>query len=200
LEPNADCAFNLGVILRELGRHSEARPHFLFLREKLPRSVEVLENLALCYEGEADWESAKATWEAALALESMPQRRQEIQNYLAAVQAQIDQLKPAKTDFAPSIIVYSPANEAQVFDESVKLAVKAFDDLGLAELSVYINGQKFQTERGIAIVDESEEKLSYLLETFIPLLPGLNEIRLEQDSMKSVWKPKILPETLNGTR
>lgn len=184
LQPTEDCAYNLAVVIRELGNYQEAKQQFLLFNVKNPKSIEILENLALCYEGIGEMEQAAATWQQVLSLETNPNRKQQIQGYIAAAhEKKISDMtakgRPPSTNLAPSVIIYAPANNAQVFDETVKLTAKAFSEAGIHTVNVYVNGKKFETKRGMAIVTQDEGKPTHIMDTHIPLLPGTNELVVE---------------------
>lgn len=184
LQPTEDCAYNLGVVLREMRNYQEAKQQFLLLRVKNPKSVEILENLALCYQGTGEMEQAAATWQQVLSLETDLQKKQQIQAYISAAhEKKIPDMaakdRPPSKELAPSVIIYAPANKAQVFDETVKLTAKAFSETGINTVNLYVNGKKFETQRGMAIVTQDEGKPVHMMDTHIPLLPGTNELVVE---------------------
>lgn len=184
LQPTEDCAYNLAIVLREMGNFQEAKQQFLLLRVKNPKSIEILQNLALCYQGTGEINQAVATWQQVLSLVTDPQKKQQIQAYIAAAhEKKIPDLatkdRPLSRELAPSVIIYAPANNAQVFDETVKLTAKAFSEAGINTVNLYVNGKKFETKRGMAIVTQDEGKPVHLMDTHIPLLPGANELVVE---------------------
>jgi len=184
LQPTEECAYNLGLVLREMGNYQEAKQQFLLLRVNNPKSIEILQNLALCYQGTGEMDQAVATWQQVLLLESDPLKKQQIQTYItAAHEKKIPDLatkdRPPSRELAPSVIIYAPVNNAQVFDETVKLTAKAFSEAGINTVNLYVNGKKFENKRGMAIVTQDEGKPVYMMDTHIPLLPGTNELVVE---------------------
>lgn len=184
LQPTEDSAYNLAVALRELGNYQEAKQRLLLLRVNRPKSIEILQNLALCYQATGEMEHAAATWQQVLSLETNPQQKQQIQAYItAAHEKKIPDMaakdRPPSKELAPSVIIYAPANNAQIFDETVKLTAKAFSEAGINTVNIYVNGKKFETKRGMAIVTQDQGKPMHMMDTHIPLLPGINELVVE---------------------
>lgn len=83
LDPgNAGGYIGLGMVLAAEEKFDQALPRFLRARELAPESAAVLIDLAVCYEGKGDPQSARPYWEQALARTPDPKTRACIEKHL----------------------------------------------------------------------------------------------------------------------
>ncbi|MBN1893250.1 tetratricopeptide repeat protein [bacterium] len=202
IRPGEENTYNLGRVLVELRDFENAQPYFLRLIERQPDSPDILENLAVCYEGLEDYSNAESTWRKMLSLNILASERSRIRDHLAGAAFQAPLRKAKQADFMPpSIVVYSPATGAQVFEETVRLEAKLLADAGIENVELFVNDNAFTAARGMKLVPDGQEKpRSHMIENQIPLKPGTNEIRIRviddagQSSESRVAVKRIQPK------
>ena len=149
LRPDWECAYNLGVVLRELGRYGEAVSYLkkALKNADLLSSAHILENLALAYEDLLQHEKALKCWRDALRYEKDERRREEIASHIRDL-----------TPTGPSIVL--DATPDTVLSESVSIRGRAMDERGVEDVWVLVNRK---LARGIVVepVTEREKRFSF---------------------------------------
>jgi Flp pilus assembly protein TadD len=180
IRPGEENTYNLGRVLMEMRDYRNAQTYFLMLMKTQPNSRDILESLALCYEGSGEYKSAETTWKKILGLNIPGTERDRIAAHLTSPEFQSYLMQAKRADFTPpSIVVYSPGIGAQVFDETVKLEAKVLADAGIKQVELLLNDQPFSADRGMKLIPDDQGKvLTDRIERNIPLKPGMNEIKI----------------------
>ena len=166
-------ALELGIISRKAKEYERAFKYLEIAAGSFPNEPAPLENIALVYEEQGIYDSAREYWQKALKLEK-GKNWKEIQSYL-------DALKEWEQDkYDPVISILSPADGITVMMDSVVIKGVAFDDRKVSR--VVVNGREVEKERGIAVIPSGihfEPKSIVSFSVKVPLLEGENIITCE---------------------
>lgn len=185
LSPNMDNAYNLGVVLRELNSYEEAKKSFQFMLDKDSKSSEARINLALCYEAENKLGEARAQWKQIEILNDNETYAALIQAYLTKTGSDKAMMAETPPTLPPVITVYSPAPNADVYENNVQVNVKLLADAGIQDVAILVNDivleekqDPHQIKRGMTIEQPAEVKKLDYLDRQIQLRAGNNEIQI----------------------
>lgn len=175
MSPTQDHAFNLGIVLRELGQMERALPIFQVLLKEHPDSFEILENTALCLKSVGRHQEADALFRQAGLLAEDEAQKQRILSFVSQP-AKIERDGKEGGNQSIEIVIYSPPDGAITFEEDARVEAKIFADAGIQEAQIFVNGTQFHYQRGMDIQPANELKKTNLIDTHVPLQDGDNQI------------------------